>query len=147
MPVRGRGIDLDTMSVAEAQVTSSVSISATTSATGSVVLTLGPFTLDGPKTLYLEAFTPVLVKGTTNVSLEWWLDGAPGTGTLLTVANTLLTGNVAPYYNVVRVGPLATGNHTLRLAGFVDAGTGTFTAGAGTPTATNPNAWGRAWIA
>jgi len=146
MPVRGRGVDLDTMSVAETQITSSVSISATTSATGTVVLTLGPFTLDGPKTVYVEAFTPVLVKGTTNVSLEWWLDGAPGTGTLQTVANTLLTGNVAPYYSVVRFS-LSNGNHTLRLAGFVDAGTGTFTAGAGTPTATNPNAWGRVWVA
>jgi len=146
MPVRGRGVDLDTMSVFEVQISSSVTISATTSATGTVVLNSGSFTLDGPKTLYLEAFTPVLVKGTTNVSLEWWLDGAPGTGTLLTVANTLLTGNVAPYYNVTRVS-LTNGNHTLRLAGFVDAGTGTFTAGAGTPTATNPNAWGRAWVA
>ena len=146
MPVRGRGTDLDNMSVAEAQIAASVTISATTSATGTVVLTLGPFTLEGPKTVYVEAFTPSLVKGTTNVDMEWWLDGVPGTGTIFSTATGHLTTNVTPWYGVVR-GNLTTGNHTLRLAGFVDAGSGTFTAGAGTATGNNPNAWGRVWIA
>lgn len=146
MPVRGRGTDLDNMSVAETQISASVNITNTTSATGNVVLTLGPFSLDGPKTLYVEAWSPQLTKGTTNVSLEWWLDGAPGTGTLLTTATVLAAANTAPYYSVVRVS-LTTGNHTLRLAGFVDAGTGVLTAGAGTPTGTAPNAWARAWVA
>jgi len=146
MPVRGRGTDLDNMSVAETQNTAGVNITNTTSATGNVVLTLGPFTLEGPKTLYLEVWSPQLTKGTTNVSLEWWLDGVPGTGTLLTTATVLALANVAPYYSVVRVS-LTQGNHTLRLAGFVDAGTGVLTAGAGTPTGTVPNAWGRAWVA
>lgn len=146
MPVRGRGVDLDTMSVAEVQNTAGVNITHTTSATGDVVLTLGPFNLEGPKTLYVEAWSPQLTKGTTNVSLEWWLDGAPGTGTLLSTATVLATANIAPYYSVVHVA-LTGGNHTLRLAGFVDAGTGVFTAGAGTPTGTAPNSWGRAWVA
>jgi len=51
MTIRGRGVDLDTLYVAEAQVTSNQSISATSSATGTVVMTLGPFTMDGPGTV------------------------------------------------------------------------------------------------
>lgn len=134
------------MSLAEAQIAASVTISATSSATGTVVLTLGPFTCEGPKTVYVEAFTPNLAKGTTNVSLEWWLDGAPGTGTIFSTATGLLAASVIPWYGVVR-GNLTNGNHTLRLAGFVDAGSGTFTAGAGTATGNSPNAWGRVWVA
>lgn len=146
MPIRGRGVDLDTLYVAEAVVTSSVTISATTSATGTVVATLGPFTLEGPGNFYIEVWTPSLVKGTTNVSLELWLDGAPGTGSLLTVLSTLLAANVTPYSVMQRVA-LAGGTHTLRVAGFVDAGSGTFTAGAGTPTGTQPNAYAKLWRA
>lgn len=146
MPVRGRGTDLDNMSVAEVQIAASVNITATSSATGTVLLTLGPFTLEGPKTVYVETFAPQLTKGTTNVDLEWWLDGNPGTGTIFSTATGHLTGNVVSFYNVVR-GTLTTGNHTLRLAGFVDAGTGVLVAGAGTATGNNPNAWARVWIA
>lgn len=145
MPIRGVGNQLDTMSVAEAQVTSNQSITATTSATGTVVLTLGPFNMDGPGTVYFEVFTPSLVKGTTNVDLELWLDGAPGTGTLQTTLSGHLAASVTPFYSVVRFN-LATGNHTLRVAGFVDAGTGTFSANVGT-TGNFPNAWARLWRA
>ena len=145
MTIRGRGVDLDTMSVVEAQVTSNQSISATTSATGTVVMTLGPFTMDGPGTVYVEVFTPSLVKGTTNVDLELWLDGVPGTGTLQTTLTGHLAANVTPWYSVVRFA-LSGGNHTLRVAGFVDAGTGTFSANVGT-TGNFPNAWGRVWRA
>lgn len=146
MPVRGRGIDLDTMSVAEVQVAASVNITATSSATGTVVLTLGPFSIEGPKTVYVETFAPQLTKGTTNVDMEWWLDGVPGTGTIFSTATGHLSANIVSWYNVVR-GTLTTGNHTLRLAGFVDAGTGVLVAGAGTATGNNPNAWARVWIA
>ena len=137
---------MDTLYVAETLSTASVNIVATTSATGTVVSTLGPFTLEGPGNFYLEAWTSSLVKGTTNVSLEVWLDGVPGTGTLLTVLSTLLIANTIPYYATARVA-LTGGNHTLRLAGFVDAGTGVWTAGAGTPTATAPNAVFKLWRA
>ena len=146
MPIRLRGIDMDTLYVAETLSTTSTNIVATTSATGTVVSTLGPFTLEGPGNFYLEAWTSLLTKGTTNVSLEVWLDGAPGTGTLLTVLSTLLTANTAPYYATAKVA-LTQGNHTLRLAGFVDAGTGVWTGGAGTPTATAPNAVFKLWRA
>jgi hypothetical protein len=143
VPIRGRGIDLDTLYLAEAQVAANVSIVATTSATGTVVMTLGPFTIEGPGTVYVEVYTPSLVKGTTNVDLELWLDGAPGTGTLQTTLSGHLVANAVGFLSQVRFN-LATGNHTLRVAGFVDAGTGTFSAGAGT-TGLFPNALGRVW--
>jgi hypothetical protein len=145
MTIRGRGLDLDTMSIAEAQVTSNQAINATSSVTGTVVLTLGPFTMDGPGNVYFEVFSPSLVKGTTNVDLELWLDGAPGTGTLQTTLTGHLAASVIPAYYVVRFN-LANGVHTLRVAGFVDAGAGTFSANAGT-TGAFPNAWARLWRA
>lgn len=140
MPVRARGIDLDTFSVAEVQAATNTTISATTSATGTVCLTLGPFTVDNPGTFYVEIFTPSLVKGTTNVDLELW-EGTPGTGTLLTTITGHLVANETPGYWGVRVA-LAAGSHTLKVAGFVDAGSGTFTGGAGT-TGAFPNSWAR----
>ena len=145
MPIRGRGLDLDTMSVAEVQASTNTTLNATSSATGNVALTLGPFSVEGPGNFYVEVFTPSLVKGTTNVSLELWLDGAPGTGTVLTTLTGLLSANATPCYSVVRVA-LTNGNHTLRVAGFVDAGSGTFTGGLGTTT-NFPNSWARLWRA
>jgi len=145
MTIRGRGVDLDTLYVSEAQVTSNQSISATSSATGTVVMTLGPFTMDGPGTVYVEIYTPSLVKGTTNVDLELWLDGVPGTGTLQTTLSGHLAANATPFMSQVRFS-LSGGNHTLRVAGFVDAGTGTFSANVGT-TGNFPNALGRVWRA
>jgi hypothetical protein len=145
MPIRGRGIDLDTLYIAEAQVTTNVSLSATTSATGNVAMTLGPFTLEGPGIVYVEIYTPSLVKGTTNVDLELWLDGAPGTGTLQTTLSGHLAASAIPFLSQVRFS-LSGGTHTLRVAGFVDAGTGTFSANNGA-TGNFPNAIGRVWRA
>ena len=63
-----------------------------------------------------------------------------------TVLSTLLAANVTPY-SVMQRFSLTGGTHTLRVAGFLDAGSGTFTAGAGTPTATQPNAYAKLWRA
>jgi hypothetical protein len=145
MPIRGRGIDLDTLYIAEAQVSANVTLNATTSATGNVAMTLGPFTMEGPGIVYVEIYTPSLVKGTTNVDLELWLDGAPGTGTLQTTLSGHLTANAVPFLSQVRFS-LSGGNHTLRVAGFVDAGSGTFSANNGA-TGNFPNAIGRVWRA
>jgi hypothetical protein len=139
MPIRARGIDLDTYSLAEAFNSANVSITATTSATGNVLVTLGPFNVENPGNFYVDVYTPSLVKGTTNVDLELW-DGAVG-GTLLSTISGHLTANAVPFLSSVRVA-LSAGNHTLRVAGFVDAGTGTFTAGLAT-TGLFPNAYAR----
>jgi len=122
-----RGVDVDTMSIARTAITSNVSLSATTSATGNVAITLGPFTVEYPGTYRVHVYTPSLVKGTTNVDLELWLDGAPGTGTMISTLSGHLTANATPFVSDVFV-TLTGGSHTLRVAGFVDAGTGTFSA-------------------
>lgn len=139
MPVRLRGIDIDTMSLARTAITASVTLNATTSATGNVAITVGPFNVENPGTYRVHVYTPSLTKGTTNVDLELWLDGAPGTGTLLTTLSGHLTATATPFVSDVFVN-LTGGNHTLRVAGFVDAGSGSFTAGVGT-TSNPPNAY------
>ena len=139
MPVRMRGVDVDTMSIARTAITSNVTLNATTSATGNVAITLGPFTIEYPGTYRVHVYTPSLVKGTTNVDLELWLDGAPGTGTLLTTLSGHLAASAIPFVSDVFVS-LTGGSHTLRVAGFVDAGSGTFSANVGT-TGNFPNAY------
>lgn len=140
MPVRARGIDLDTFDLAKATVTANVTISATSSATGTVVATIGPFTVENIGNYYVDVYTPSLVKGTTNVDLELW-EGTPGTGTLLTTLSGHLAASAIPFYSSVVVN-LAAGSHTLKVAGFVDAGSGTFSANVGT-TGNFPNAYAR----
>lgn len=140
MPIRGRGIDQDTYDLAKATVTANQTISATTSATGTVVATIGPFTVENPGNFYVDVYTPSLVKGTTNVDLELW-EGTPGTGTLLTTLSGHLAASAIPFYSSVQVN-LAAGGHTLKVAGFVDAGSGTFSANVGT-TGNFPNAYAR----
>jgi hypothetical protein len=140
MPVRIQGIQIDTFSNAETFAASNTSLVATTSATGTVALTLGPFNVENGGNYYVDVYTPSLVKGTTNVDLELW-EGTPGTGTLLTTLSGHLAASAIPFYSSVRVN-LAAGNHTLKVAGFVDAGSGTFTGGAGT-TGAFPNSYAR----
>lgn len=138
MPVRLRGIDLDTMALARTAISANVSLSATTSATGNVAITLGPFNVENPGTYRVKVYTPSLVKGTTNVDLELW-EGTPGTGTMLTTLSGHLAASAIPFISEVFVN-LVGGNHTLKVAGFVDAGTGTVSANNGA-TGNFPNAW------
>ena len=138
MPIRLRGIDLDTMSLARTTASANVSITHTTSATGDVCLTLGPFAVENPGTFRVTVFTPSLVKGTTNVDLELW-DGTPGSGTMISTLSGHLAASAIPFNCDVFVN-LTAGNHTLKVAGFVDAGTGTFSANNGA-TGNFPNAW------
>lgn len=138
MPIRMRGVDLDTMSLARTAISANVSLVATTSATATVAVTLGPFSVENAGTYRVHVYTPSLVKGTTNVDLELW-EGTPGTGTLLTTLSGHLVATQVGFVSDVFVS-LAAGGHTLKVAGFVDAGTGTFTAGVGT-TGNFPNAY------
>ena len=140
MTVRGRGIDLDTFDLGFTAVTTNASISATSSATGTVVATVGPFTVENNGVFYVDVYTPSLVKGTTNVDLELW-QGTPGTGTMLSTLSGHLVANAVPFYSSVRV-TLSAGSNTLKVAGFVDGGTGTFSANNGA-TGNFPNAYVR----
>lgn len=140
MPIRYRGIDGDTFDLAATTASTNTTLNATTSATGNVALTLGPFNVENGGVFYVDVYTPSLVKGTTNVDLELW-EGTPGTGTLLTTLSGHLAASAIPFLSTVRVA-LAPGTHTLKVAGFVDAGAGTFTGGTGA-TAAFPNSYAR----
>ena len=141
MPVRGRGIDLDTFSVAEAQITAEVSITATTSGTGDVCITTGVFSVENPGVFYVDVWTPYLTKGTTNIDVELF-EGATAAGTFLTaLSGHLAADGPKPSYYVVRR-TLAAGDHQLTVTAFVDAGTGKFGANDGA-TGNAPNAWMR----
>jgi hypothetical protein len=140
MPIRGRGIDLDTMSLAEAQIAASVNIVATSSATGTTAITTGVFTVENPGVFYVEVWSPQLTRGTTNLDLELFEGATAAAGTFLTslLHVTAALGIGASFLTARRT--LAAGNHQLTVTGFVDGGTGVFGAGAGT-TGVIPNAW------
>jgi hypothetical protein len=136
MPVRARGIDLDTFNVASATISASVNLAGTSSATATTAISTGAFTVDNPGTFLVTVFTPSLTRGTTNLDLELW-DGA----TLLTTLMAHATAAVPVIPVTMRaLVTLAAGGHNLAVKGFVDAGAGVFGAGAGT-TGNPPNAF------
>jgi hypothetical protein len=138
VPVRLTGSQIDSMALVRTVASANVSIAATTSATGTVCITLGPFTVENAGLYRVKVYTPSLVKGTTNVDLELW-QGTPGTGTMLTTLSGHLVANAVPFVSDVFV-TLSAGSNTLKVAGFVDAATGTFSANVGT-TGNFPNAY------
>ena len=136
MPVRGRGIDLDTMYNARVAATSDVSVTATSSATGNTCITTGAFTIDNGGTYLIEVFVPYLTIGTTNLDVELW-DGA----TFLTSMSGHMAASIPrPGGTMTTFQTLASGGHNLSVKAFVDAGTGHFGANNGA-TGNAPNAW------
>jgi hypothetical protein len=136
MTVRARGIDLDTFNVAQASIAAPVSITATTSATGNTLITTGAFTVDNPGSFLVTVFTPSLVRGTTSLNIELF-DGATFLTTLMTPAAAAVPLIPVTLRALVT---LALGGHSVKVTGFVDAGTGTFGAGSGA-TGQAPNAF------
>jgi hypothetical protein len=136
MPVRGRGIDLDSYNVASAVITASVNLVGTSSAGATTAISTGPFTVDNPGTFLVTVFTPSLTRGTTNLDLELW-DGATFLTTLMAHATAAVP--LLPVTARALVS-LAAGGHNLAVKGFVDAGTGVFGAGSGA-TGQPPNAF------
>lgn len=137
MPVPARQYDgqsLGNINVANVAITANVTTTATSSGTATVLMTLGPVNFqDGPYVFELQS--PGVTKGTTSVTLELWIDG---------VFNQSIT---AAYVNATAITPFywkgvatpGAGVHTVTVRGFVDAGTGTLTAGTGA-TGAQPNA-------
>jgi hypothetical protein len=136
MPVRARGIDLDTFFVASAAIAASVNLTGTSSGTATTAISTGPFSIENGGQYLVTVFTPSLTRGTTNLDLELW-DGA----TLLTTLMSHATAAVPLIPVTMRaLVTLAPGNHNLTVKGFVDAGTGVFGAGSGA-TGQPPNAF------
>lgn len=134
MPVRGRGIDLDTLYVVRTSITSEVSVTATSSATGNTCIS-ATFSPENPGTFLVEVFVPYLTIGTTNLDVELF-DGS----TFL----ASLTGHMAasiprPGAQLYAIQTFSAASHTLKVTAFVDAGTGKFGANNGA-TGNAPNA-------
>src|ERR1700745_2696431 len=120
MPVRNRGIDLDTMYNARATISADVSITHTSSATGDTCITTGSFNVENGGLYFVEVFVPYLTIGTTNLDVELW-DGA----TLLTSLSGHMAATIPrPGTQMATFQTLTTGAHTLTVKAFVDAGTG-----------------------
>jgi hypothetical protein len=128
MPVLMSGQNIANLDFASQQITSEVSVTATSSATGDTCMTTGAISLENGGTYYVEIFTPYLTKGTTNLDVELW-DGATFKQSLsghMAASATLGQGVVL----AARVA-LGSGPHTLTVKAFVDGGTGKFGAGTG----------------
>jgi len=140
VPIRGRGIDLDTMSLVEATKTSSTNVVATSSATGTTILTTGVFSVENPGTFYVEVFCPQLTRGTTNLDIELFEGASAAAGTFVSsLIHVTAALGIGTSFLSARI-TLSAGNHQLTVTGFVDGGTGVFGAGSGA-TGNQPNAW------
>lgn len=105
----------------------SATTTATTSGTATVLMTAGPADFAGG--VYdVALFAPSIVKGTTSITLELWLDGVFNQTIVAASVNAVAT---VPFSWAGRIA-IVQGVHTLTVRGFVDAGTGTLTAGVGT---------------
>ena len=128
MPVLMSGQNIANLDFAVATITTEVSVTATSSATGNTCMTTGTIFLENGGTYYVEVFTPYLTKGTTNLDVELW-DGSTFLQSLsghMAASATLGQGVVLAARRA-----LASGSHTLTEKAFVDAGTGKFGAGDG----------------
>ncbi len=133
-PIRGTLQDFVGLDTAFAALAAPVNFNATSSATATVLATLGPIeTFGGP--YIVELFAPSLTKGTTNASLELWSDGVFNQ----TIFALVLANIAIPGFSWRGQLSLVAGVHTLTARGFVDAGTGTLGAGTGA-TGQPPNA-------
>lgn len=138
MTIQQTGQTIGSLDVAFASITAPVNLTATSSATGTTAISTGAFGISNPGNYYVEVWSPLLTKGTTNLDLELWDGGT--SGTFLSTLTGHMTASTALGQGVgleVRV-TLGAGAHTLVVTGFVDAGTGVFGAGTGATGAQPP---------
>jgi hypothetical protein len=119
------GVAVAGATLAYGEITSPVTVTATTSATADTVVSSGAVTYDGTA-VYVDFYAARIQKGTTNISLVLY-DGATELGYLGTYSNAN-DGSPSP---IRKLTPSA-GSHTYQVKAFVDAGSGTVSAGAGT---------------
>ena len=135
-PIALVGEKLAQQAIAQTVLSASATTTATTSGTATNLLALPRANFEGGNyKVFLWAIA--ITKGTTTVSVELWVDTAFGQAVLPLYANAT---NPNPILLCSQVA-LNPGNHLLEYRGFVDAGTGTVVAGAGT-TGVAPNAIG-----
>lgn len=114
------------------QITSNVSITATSEATANTCITGSAVTYDGSTTVYVEVFCPALAPDPTATrSLTVWLyDGSSSIGAFANVYSQHNNSNTYPLHGFRKLTPSAA-SHTYSIRCSVSAGTGTFSANTG----------------
>ena len=135
-PVALVGEKLAQQAIARTVLTANVTTTATTSGTATNLLALPRAGFEGGNYLVF-LFAGGITRGTTNVSVELWVDTVFGQS-VISLSTATGVGNPVFTCSLVSLTP---GSHLLEYRGFVDAGTGTLVAGTGA-TGTNPNAIG-----
>lgn len=133
-PVALVGEKLAGQAIAQTVLTANVTTTAASSAAATNLLSLGRAGYEGG-TYRVFLFCSQFTKGTTNISVELWVDGVFGQSVVSLSTNATAFGGFS-WQGIVALAP---GSHLLEFKGFVDAGTGTLVAGTGA-TGTNPNA-------
>lgn len=134
MPINVQSSELGGVSIATVAITANVTTTATSSGTATALATVGPVGLYGVPYV-AELWAVAITKGTTTISVELWVDGVFNQSILPLSVNAT---NPAPIL-LRSVFTPTDGSHTVTWRAFVDAGTGTLVAGAGT-TGVAPNA-------
>lgn len=106
--------------------TADVSITHTTSGTADTVVSSGSVATDGTP-LWIEFFAPNVVRGTNQIAIGLWVDGAENS--LFSLPKLSDGGTI---FAKIKSTPSA-GSHTYDVKAYVDAGTGTVHAGTGAP--------------
>jgi len=141
VPITVQNTAIGSLAIGTQVITANVTTVATSSAAATALATVGPVACYGVNYI-AELWAVAITKGTTNVSVELWVDGVFNQSILPLSVNTTNPNPVLLRSQVA----LTDGVHTITWRGFVDAGTGTLVAGAGT-TGVAPNALARLIVA
>jgi len=134
VPIELVGEKLAQQAIAQTVLTANATTVATSSGTATNLIALPRAGYEGGSYRVFLSCAGI-TKGTTNVSVELWVDSAFGQS-VLTLSTNAVAQNPFLWCGIVALAP---GSHLLEFKGFVDAGTGTLVAGTGA-TGTNPNA-------
>jgi hypothetical protein len=137
VPIGVTGLRLDSLAVARTTITAPVSVTGVSSASPTVCMTL-PNALYECNNVLLLVQPASLTIGTTNISVECKVDGVFQTTLTPTLAASIAFPTV-----LGAIFSITNANHQITVTAFVNAGTGTFGAGAGT-TGAAPVAWAAA---
>lgn len=141
MPIQVQANELGGVQIGFSAISVSATTTATSSGTATALMTVGPVGCYGVNYI-AELWAVAITKGTTNISVELWVDGVFNQSILPLSVNATNPNPILLRSQVA----LNDGVHTITWRGFVDAGTGTVVAGAGT-TGVAPNAVARLLVA
>lgn len=116
------------LQLAYAQITSNVTISSTSAASPTTIITLPAVTLDGSTAVRVEVNSAVNLQTGAGYMVISLYDGSTNLGILMYWPGT--AGTAISLYRTAPLTPAA-GSHTYSIRAYVNAGTGIFTAGPG----------------